>query len=667
MAIDMSQFHQTFFEESLEGIAEMESELLSIEDGMAGKRGSDVFEADTESLNTIFRSVHSIKGGSATFGFNDVAEFSHVLETLLDDLREGRVTKNRHVVSILLQSVDCLRTLLGAAQSDTAVDKTLIDSVGTALKELQHTGGATESNPVSKKAAKVQTEKQGWNIKFKPDSRILTTGNDPLRILKQLSSLGSLKTRVDTSLLPEWADLDPELCHLAWNLELTGDVSKEQIMEAFAWVIDDCQLDVSSIADSRKTVNATTASGHTKTVEAITQSIRIGTNKIDGLVDLVGELVITQTMLNRFDGQPTKENISKLMAGLAQLERNTRDLQESVMSIRMLPVGFAFNKLPRMVRDISAQLGKKIDLKISGESTELDKTVIERISDSLLHLIRNCIDHGIETPDIREAAGKPRTGTIKLDAYQEGGNVVIEIADDGKGLQREKILSKAVERGLIDSDAELTPEQIDQMIFLPGFSTADAITDVSGRGVGADAVRTNIRSLRGNVEVFSVPGQGTRFILRLPLTLAIMDGLSVVVSSQTYILPMLSIVESIHLGNDDVIRPAGGSEKFKLREEILPLTRLYERFNLQPRSTDLIQGIVVVVESDGRKAGIFVDELLGQQQVVVKSLEEHHRKVEGVATATILGDGEVALILDIPVLVKLAHTHLSRESYAKAG
>ena len=662
MAIDITQFHQTFFEESLEGIDEMESGLLQIEEGMAGQRSTDLFETDKESLNTIFRAVHSIKGGSATFGFNNVAEFSHVLESLLDELREGRITKNRRVVNVLLQSIDCLRHLLGAAQTGDAIDQTLTESVHSAMEELLKGGGAKIRKPESKaETSRTGVGHRGWKIRFKPEAHMLKTSNDPARILRALSSLGKLGVKADTSLLPEWDDIDPESVYLGWDLELETNAARDQIMEVFAWVIDDCQLDVEPMAP---TARASTIGTAAKTAEASTQSIRISTGKIDALVDLVGELVITQTMLSRFEGNVTQENVSKLMAGLSQLERNTRDLQEGVMSIRMLPVGFAFNKLPRMVRDVSNQLGKNIDLKISGESTELDKTVVERISDSLLHLVRNCIDHGIESPEQREAANKPKTGTVTLNAYQEGGNVVIEIEDDGQGLNREKILAKGIEKGLVEPDAELTPDQIDQMIFLPGFSTADIVTDVSGRGVGTDAVRTNIQALRGNVEVFSEPGQGTRFILRLPLTLAIMDGLSIVVGNQTYILPMLNIVESIHMTNDQVIRPAGGSEKFSLRDEILPLTRLYELFHMEPRSTDLSQGIVVVVEADSKKAGIFVDELLGQQQVVVKSLEEHHRKVEGVATATILGDGEVALILDVATLVRLAYTHLSTESYS---
>ena len=662
MAIDITQFHQTFFEESLEGIDEMESELLQIEEGMAGQRSTDLFDADKESLNTIFRAVHSMKGGSATFGFNDVAEFAHVLESVLDELREGQITKNRHVVSVLLQSVDCLRNLLGAAQTGDAVDQTLTESVRSALEGLLKGKSTKTGKPKRKKSATAQTGAghQGWKIRFKPEAHMLKTGNDPARILRALASLGKIRVKADTSLLPEWDDIDPESVYLGWDLELETSAPRDQVMEVFAWVIDDCQLDVEPM-----TSRAQAAGGAVKTAEATTQSIRISTGKIDALVDLVGELVITQTMLSRFEGNNvTQENVNKLMAGLSQLERNTKDLQEGVMSIRMLPVGFAFNKLPRMVRDVSGKLGKNIDLKISGESTELDKTVIERISDSLLHLVRNCIDHGIELPEEREAADKPKTGTIRLNAFQEGGNVVIEIEDDGQGLNREKILAKGIEKGLIEADAELTADQIDQMIFLPGFSTADIVTDVSGRGVGTDAVRTNIRALRGNVEVYSTPGQGTRFILRLPLTLAIMDGLSVIVGDQTYILPMLNIVESIHMTNDQITRPAGGSEKFPLRDEILPLTRLYELFHMEPRSTDLSQGIVVVVEADNKKAGIFVDELLGQQQVVVKSLEEHHRKVEGVATATILGDGEVALILDVTTLVRLAYTHLSTESYS---
>lgn len=667
MAIDMTQFHQTFFEESLEGMEEMESHLLAIEETMAGRRGTDLFEADKESLNTIFRAVHSIKGGSATFGFNQIASFAHILETLLDDLREGRCPKTRHVVNVLLQSVDCLRGLLEAARTDSPVDEVLIEGVRAALKKLQQDTGSSSSAPVPLSDDSTVSS-NGWKIHFMPQADMLKSGNDPLRIIRALSSHGKIKVKIDNARLPAWENIDPEASYLSWIIELHGDVSRKTVMDAFAWVIGDCELEVTPLDEDRPQISGVeTAQNRAQISSSATQSIRISTSKADDLVNLVGELVITQTMLSRFEGELENENIDKLMENLGQLERNTRDLQESVMSMRMLPIGFAFNKLPRMVRDVSQQLGKKVELKVSGESTELDKTVIERVGDSLLHLVRNCVDHGLEVPKERKAAGKPETGTIHLRAYQEGGNVIIEIEDDGKGLQREKILAKAIERGLVSADADMSEEQIDQIIFIPGFSTADQVTDVSGRGVGTDAVRTNIRALRGNVEVVTTPGKGTKFTLRLPLTLAIMDGLTVRVGSHVYILPMLNIVESVSVTEDQITRPGGSAEKFVLRKTVMPLTRLYDLFQIRADINNIEEGIVVVVEAEGKKAGIFVDELLGQQQVVVKSLEEHHRKVEGVATATILGDGEVALILDVTALVRLSHTQSDRPNLRKAG
>lgn len=667
MAIDMTQFHQTFFEESLEGMEEMESHLLAIEETMAGRRGTDLFEADKESLNTIFRAVHSIKGGSATFGFNQIASFAHILETLLDDLREGRCPKTRHVVNVLLQSVDCLRGLLEAARTDSPVDEVLIEGVRAALKKLQQDTGSSSSAPVPLSDDSTVSS-NGWKIHFMPQADMLKSGNDPLRIIRALSSHGKIKVKIDNARLPAWENIDPEASYLSWIIELHGDVSRKTVMDAFAWVIGDCELEVTPLDEDRPQISGVeTAQNRAQISSSATQSIRISTSKVDDLVNLVGELVITQTMLSRFEGELENENIDKLMENLGQLERNTRDLQESVMSMRMLPIGFAFNKLPRMVRDVSQQLGKKVELKVSGESTELDKTVIERVGDSLLHLVRNCVDHGLEVPKERKAAGKPETGTIHLRAYQEGGNVIIEIEDDGKGLQREKILAKAIERGLVSADADMSEEQIDQIIFIPGFSTADQVTDVSGRGVGTDAVRTNIRALRGNVEVVTTPGKGTKFTLRLPLTLAIMDGLTVRVGSHVYILPMLNIVESVSVTEDQITRPGGSAEKFVLRKTVMPLTRLYDLFQIRADINNIEEGIVVVVEAEGKKAGIFVDELLGQQQVVVKSLEEHHRKVEGVATATILGDGKVALILDVTALVRLSHTQSDRPNLRKAG
>ena len=683
MAIDMSQFHQTFFEESLEGLSDMEAELLRIEAGISGDDQSGLFEADRESLNTIFRAVHSIKGGSSTFGFAQVAAFSHVLETLLDDLREGRCEKSHKLISVLLRSADTLRDLLQAAQSGTDMMQSVVDSAIGELNQFQTSSEKQQTNAAATGDPSAGAVPSGWEIEFKPHRNLFVSGNDPLRILRALGDLGKIQVAVDSRKLPGWGEFDPEQSYLSWKIHLEAAVSKQQIQDLFMWVIDDCDLKLKPTKDDKPQASA--GSAQKKRVSPVAsaserrqenrrqgdrrdgaqlaaQSIRVSIPKIDEMVDLVGELVITQTMLNRFNGSITTEDLPRLFESLSQLERNTRELQESVMRIRMLPISFAFNRLPRAVRDLGEQLGKQVELKIVGEQTELDKTVIERITDPLMHLVRNCVDHGIESPDVRRAAGKPDTATVRVEAFQKGGNVVIEIEDDGQGINRDKVVKKAVSRGLISAGAELSPAEIDDLIFLPGFSTAEKITGVSGRGVGMDVVRSNIRALGGSAELGSRPGEGMLVTLRLPLTLAIMDGLSVAVGGQTYILPLLSVAESVCLTADQVSRPGGGSELFAWQGGYLPLLRLHELFAIPARSTDVTKGIVVVVDVDGRQAGIFVDELVGQQQVVVKSLETHYKKVDGIATATILGDGEVALILDISTLARMAHHRSGAEN-----
>jgi two-component system chemotaxis sensor kinase CheA len=370
---------------------------------------------------------------------------------------------------------------------------------------------------------------------------------------------------------------------------------------------------------------------------------------------MVGELVITQNILRQIGENFEMSKLHKLTQALSELDRNTRELQESVMRIRMLPISFAFNRVPRLVHDLSAKLGKKVELKMSGESTELDKTVLERIVDPLVHLVRNTCDHGIEMPDARRTAGKPETGTLTLSACHKGGNVVIEVADDGAGLNKDKILKKARERGLVKPDAEIDDAAVYDLIFLPGFSTADQVSDVSGRGVGMDVVRKNVQALGGSVEVASEPGKGARFTVRLPLTLAIMDGQSVAVGSEFYIVPLVSIIMSAIIKNEQVSTMVNGAEVFRFRDDYLPLIRLYELYGATSRTTNIQEGLMVVVEGDGKRAGLFVDELLGQQQVVIKSLESNYKRVEGISGATILGDGSVALILDIPGLIRIAH------------
>jgi len=653
MAIDMRQFHQTFFEESLEGLGDMETELLRLE--KTSEDTGNIVVADHEILNTIFRAAHSIKGGSSTFGFSDVAAFAHVLESRLDDLREGRCQPNRHIIGLLLLSVDCLRNLIIAARTGKEPDKKYVDAMRLQLENIQGEGESTPL-PGTSKTQSDPAKKCHWQIRFRPNQQMFRTGNDPLRILRELGELGNLNAMVDVSAVPSWEQLDPEECHLSWNLELVGTVSRETVAEVFSWVVDACDLEITEKQAQMPAMSQRALAETIASMDSHAATLRVSVPKVDALINTVGELVITQTMLSQITTNFSFENLSKLFAGIAQLERNTRELQESVMRIRMLPLSFAFNRLPRLVHDMRQKLGKKADLVIHGAQTEIDKTVIDSLIDPLLHLVRNCLDHGIESPAERSAAGKPETGIIEIKAYQKGGNVMIDIRDDGRGLQHDLILAKAVNQGLISADAKPNEQEISEMIFYPGLSTVKTISDISGRGVGMDVVRNNIRSLGGNIEISSQINQGTCFSIRLPLTLAILDGLSVQVGEHVYILPLVSILESVCIRTEQVSRPAGGAELFGLRDEYLPLIRLYDLFGIEPRSTDLTKGLLVIVEADGKKAGLYVDDLLGQQQIVIKSLTTHYRKVEGISAATILGDGTVAMILDVAGLIHMAHT-----------
>ncbi|HEX9625612.1 MAG TPA: chemotaxis protein CheA [Acidiferrobacterales bacterium] len=673
MPIDIRQFHQTFFEESLEGLADMETELLSLEQAIGEGSGAQV---EAETLNTLFRAVHSIKGASGTFGYGEIAEFAHALETLMDALRAGELPIDARVIALLLRAVDQLRAMIQAASAGRTAARAGEQSTAHRLRDEVETLLAAAGVAATGRDAPAPADRDagggpGWEIGFRPGPGLLANGNDPLRIFRELAGLGRLTARTDISALPDWEGFDPAVCHLSWQLRLETAASRAQVTDAFEWVLGDCDLTLAPLARSRPPAAAErrapdSSSADTTPAEtgaAAVGSIRVGIAKVDALINMVGELVITQAMLTQTANDFAPDKLARLQAGVAQLERNTRDLQESVMSIRMLPIGFVFNRLPRAARDTAAQLGKRVRLTLAGERTELDKTVIERISDPLLHLVRNSIDHGIEPPAQRVAAGKSETGTIALHAQQKGGNVIIELSDDGAGLPRDRILARARRLGRLAPDATPTPAEIDAMIFLPGLSTAEVVSDISGRGVGMDVVRNNIQSLGGSVEVESEPGRGTRFTLRLPLTLAILEGLSVQVGEQSYIIPLVNIAESICLTDAQVSRAAGGPEMFALRDEFLPLVRLHEVFNVAARAPSLADGILVVIEADGRRAGVFVDELLGQQQVVIKNLAAHYQRVDGIAAATILGDGAVALILDAASLVQAAHAR----SYAAHG
>jgi two-component system chemotaxis sensor kinase CheA len=693
----MSQFHQVFFEECFEGLEAMESGLLSL----------DIGDIDPEAINTIFRAAHSIKGGSGTFGFTVVAEYTHIMETLLDEMRDGRRQVTKQAVDVLLGSVDCLREMLTSIQNEEDVNAESVAVHQSALEtELNGESSAnTQPNVVATPAintapSPIQSqeedeepeieEEQGWKISFCPYLNLLRTGNDPVRLFRELSALGQLTTNVNIQDVPQFNELDPEECNMSWDLVLLSDASESTVREIFSWVEEDCELELSPLAKPKKkkkpkvatpvsaptpavvetkeviapvivppptTVvkKASSESDSAKNAPKASSSIRVDTDKIDTLINMVGEVVITQSMLGLIGENFTMDKVGQLKRGLAQLERHTRDLQQSVMNIRMLPISFVFSRFPRLVHDISTKLNKKITLKLVGENTEVDKAVVELINDPLVHLIRNSLDHGIEMPAERIAAGKPETGTIELKAYHRGGHIVIEIIDDGRGMDKSKLLAKAIEKGLVEESAIMTDKQILELIFMPGFSTAEQLSDISGRGVGMDVVRRNIQSLGGNIDIISELGKGSTIAIHLPLTLAILDGQSVAVGDETYIVPLVSIIESINITEKMLNKVAGKGETFKLRNEYLPIIRMREIFNVKTgAATKPNEGVIVVVEGQGALCGFLVDELLGQQQVVIKSLEANYRRVEGVSGATILGDGSVALILDVPGLVRLS-------------
>jgi two-component system chemotaxis sensor kinase CheA len=676
MSIDLSQFHEVFYEESYEGLDAMEQGLLEM----------NIEAPDDEVINTIFRAAHSIKGGSGTFGFKQVAEFTHVVETLLDEVRSGDRAMSQAILDLLLISVDCMRSLLHELQAGE--DPDLTQSLDLKAQFEAILSGASAPIIVSSPEpedevipAPVDNKKsggEGYHIHFVPEETMLQTGNEPTLMFRQLAEICDNNISVNASFdrMPSLTALNPEYCYLSWDINITKDIDRAEIDEIFEWVIDDADITITkilaeeiSIEDQKTEVAHSTAAAEileqsptvnpnpkakSKTAAPESSSIRVSIDKVDSLINMVGELVITQSMLGQLGENFDISRVQRLQEGLAQLEHNTRELQESVMKIRMMPISFVFSRFPRLVRDVSRSLNKKIDLILSGENTELDKTVMEKIGDPMVHLIRNSIDHGIETPDVRTAAGKPETGTVQLNAFHQSGNIVIEIKDDGAGLNKERIQQKAVENGLIDEATQLTDEQIFDLIFQPGFSTADAVSDLSGRGVGMDVVRRNISSLNGSIEVSSETGKGSRFVIRLPLTLAILDGQLVKIGNEVFIFPLVSIVESIQMDEKSINHVGGHSDVLKLRDEYVPIFQLHEIFSINKEIKPTDENIIVVVETDGEKIGVVVDELLGQQQVVIKSLEENFRKIEGISGATILGDGTVALIVDVSGISKMA-------------
>ena len=683
---DLTQFYQIFFEEAGENLDLMEQMLLNL----------DIETVDDEKLNGIFRCAHSVKGGAATFGFADVAELTHQMESLLDRLRRHELQPNAAMVDVLLESADASRSLLARHQAGGEGEAMPTADLVRRISELAAGGGvvavsAPAPQPVAVVAvaaaastASAPGSKAGRSLEIKVGPLDHPEQADAIReLFRDIPGLGEITSmpsdRKDVRLFAvHTASTDDELLDLfAFHVSRDFIAIKENVAQlavAAAATRDDPPAGAplaafpgfgffdgspgAPVSHGGVTVPETKgpAKGPARPVGgAVAQpeaaTIRVAISKVDQLINLVGELVITQAMLAQNSRALDPAVYQQLLTGLADLDRNTRDLQESVMSIRMIPMSIVFSRFPRMLRDLATKLGKKVDFVTQGEATELDKGLVEKITDPLTHLVRNSCDHGVEMPADRVKAGKSETGTITLSAAHQGGSIVIEVRDDGRGMSREKILSKARERGLDVSD-QMSDQDVWQLIFAPGFSTAEVVTDVSGRGVGMDVVKKNIAALNGTVEIDSSEGYGMKVSVRLPLTLAIMDGMSVGVGNEVYILPLSSVIESFQVKADAVSTIGQGSQLIKVRDEFMPVIELEKVFQIPRFNSEKTSDIMVVVEADGSRVALLVDELLGQQQVVVKNLESNYRKVPNVSGATILGDGKVALILDTGALVR---------------
>jgi two-component system chemotaxis sensor kinase CheA len=651
-AYPLAQFRKTYFEECAELLDALQSNLDLLSNG----------SGDDETLHAIFRSVHSIKGGAGAFGFTGLVAFSHVFESLLDAMREQKISATPEVMQILLRASDALADVVSAARNEQPLAADFAADVVVAMEEAL-LGTADPLTPGAQvKPVSLSTELSGerrYRIAFTPHTEMLQKANEPLLLIRQLRKLGGLKIAVDSSRVPPLHAIESEFAYLSWVFELDTGVPQSAIHEVFEFVEDDCDLKIEDIEVHAIVVPAAgTANSVALAVEKSpsaaaapltpTQSIRVDVDKVDRLVNLVGELVITQAMLTEQGTLLPVDQYPALIQGIEALAQSARELQESVMAIRAQPVKSVFARMPRIVRDLAAILGKEVRIVTAGEMTEIDKTVIEQLNDPLTHMIRNALDHGIEGPDARVAAGKPRQGTIHLSAAQRSGRIVIEVSDDGRGINREKVLSKAQDRGLVAAGAVLSDEEIDNLIFLPAFSTADVVSNISGRGVGMDVVKRNVQSLGGRITVQSRFGAGSRFTLSLPLTLAVVDGMVVSIGKETFIIPLTAIIESLRPQAADIHPLVGRGEVLALRGEYLPLTHLHKCFGIDGAITDPCRGIVIIVQSESAgRVGVMVDELLGQQQVVVKSLEANYDPVDGISGATILGNGRVALILDI--------------------
>jgi len=679
--MDITDFYDTFFEEAEELLADMERHLLEL----------DVEAPDAEQLNAIFRAAHSIKGGAGTFGFEVLQKTTHLLENLLDHTRKGELTLRRDIVDTFLETKDMLNDQLNAYRNGEDPDQEAFERICAILRQLameeigSGLGGEDAKGPaqvpVSDRPAVAPAPTDGVeDVSGCLVVALLGLSEENRELLvEELGQLGEVKARGGDE--------------ARYEVLLATTATPDDIEAVMCFIIEPDEVEVTraeSGTDPHSTAGAPAASvpeaesgeasgsvaaanpkpkaeprPKAKAKGAESASIRVSVEKVDQIINLVGELIITQSMLDQTVSQLDGVGNGALLNGMSLLQRNARDLQEAVMSIRMIPMDFVFSRFPRVVRETSANLGKEIELITEGESTELDKSLTERIIDPLTHLVRNSLDHGIEAPEVREAAGKPRTGRLTMSARHQGGNIIIEVIDDGAGLNRDRLLGKARESGLSVSDA-MSDDEVWQLIFAPGFSTAKEVTDVSGRGVGMDVVKRNIQGMGGHVQIMSRAGEGTTIRIVLPLTLAILDGMSIRVGEEVFILPLTAVLESLQPARENLYAMAGDDVVLKVRDEYLPVVAVHEALEVSGAHTELTDTIAVIVQGEGRRYALLVDDLVGQQQVVVKNLETNYRKVPGVSAATILGDGSVALILDIAGLHQLSRSRKQAQHASRA-
>ena len=659
MSMDISDFYQTFFDEADELLADMEQHLLDLAPEAP----------DAEQLNAIFRAAHSIKGGAGTFGFTVLQETTHLMENLLDDARRGEMQLNTAIINLFLETKDIMQEQLDAYKSSEEPDAASFEYICTALRQL-----ALEAKGETAPAV-VANARLSVVDNTTPEEAVAAEEEKLRIVLSRLKASEVALLEEELGNLSTLSDVVKGEDSLAATLD--GDIAEDDVIAVLCFVIEADQIAFEKVAIATApvvqaevaevvaveqpvvavpAVKAVAAEAHAGRAErekparvSESTSIRVAVEKVDQLINLVGELVITQSMLAQRSNELDPVNHGDLITSMGQLQRNARDLQESVMSIRMMPMEYVFSRFPRLVRDLAGKLGKQVELTLVGSSTELDKSLIERIIDPLTHLVRNSLDHGIELPEKRMESGKNVVGNLILSAEHQGGNICIEVTDDGAGLNRERILAKAISQGMAVHE-NMTDDEVGMLIFAPGFSTAEQVTDVSGRGVGMDVVKRNIQEMGGHVEIQSKQGTGTTIRILLPLTLAILDGMSVRVADEVFILPLNAVMESLQPRDDDLHPLAGGERVLEVRGEYLPLVELWKVFEVEGAKTEATQGIVVILQSGGRRYALLVDQLIGQHQVVVKNLESNYRKVPGISAATILGDGSVALIVDVSAL-----------------